>query len=182
MAGLLSSGYTSQLGSADLYRKAREYNDAQRQKVAEFNRGTDMFNAEAFNKTSQVNAELANRNAQFNANLAADIARQKMAARAQWYQGLYGNLGNLATSLANVGRENAQHNMLAALANNGVFGTPGSEVGHYGGSYTDPVKAAEKNAAKKAEKQKKKADKDLKKKRAKMAKGIVVEDEYGELW
>lgn len=150
MAGLLASGYASQLGSADLYRKAREYNDAQRQKVAEFNRGTDMFNAEAFNKTSQTNAELANRNAQFQANLAADIARQKMAANSQWYQGLYGNLGNLATSLANLGRENAQHNMIAAVANDGGFGTIGANAGHYSGSKKDLIEEERKQQVKKA--------------------------------
>lgn len=148
MAGLLSSGYNSQLGSADLYKKAIENHNTNVLKEGEFNRGTDMFNAEAFNKTSQVNAELENKNAQFQANLAADIARQKMAARAQWYQGLYGNIGNLATSLANVGRENAQHNMLAALANNGVFGTTGSEAGHYSGTKKDLIEEANRKVGK----------------------------------
>lgn len=137
MAGLLANGYNSQIADANLFRQAQEYNDAQRQKVAEFNRGTNMFNADAYNKTSQTNAELQNRNAQFRANLAAQIANQKMNADSNWYNALYGNIGELANGLSEYGRENAQYNMIAAMANNGVFGTPASEWGHYSGTKKD---------------------------------------------
>lgn len=137
MAGLLVNGYNSQVADANLFRQAQEYNDAQRQKVAEFNRGTNMFNAEAYDKTSQTNAELQNRNAQFRANLAAQIANQKMNADSNWYNALYGNMGELANGLSEYGRENAQYNMIAAMANNGVFGTPASEWGHYSGTKKD---------------------------------------------
>lgn len=123
MAGLLANGYNSQIADANLLRQAQEYNDAQRQKVAEFNRGTNMFNAEAYNKTSQTNAELQNRNAQFRANLAAQIANQKMNANSQWYNALYGNIGSLFQGVGDLGRENAQHNMIADMAANSLFGT-----------------------------------------------------------
>ena len=123
MAGLLANGYNSQIADANLFRQAQEYNDAQRQKVAEFNRGTNMFNADAYNKTSQTNAELQNRNAQFRANLAAQIANQKMNADSQWYNALYGNIGSLFQGVGDLGRENAQHNMIADMAANGLFGT-----------------------------------------------------------
>lgn len=136
-AAILASEYNHHSGSADIYKKAKDYNWDKKYKSAEFNRGTEMFNAEAFNKTSQLNAELRSKNAQFNASLAADIARQKMAARNQWYNALYSNLSNLFTSISNKGRENAQHNMIAAMVNNDVFGTPGSEAGHMLGDFTD---------------------------------------------
>lgn len=123
MAGLLANGYNSQIADANLFRQAQEYNDAQRQKVAEFNRGTNMFNADAYNKTSQTNAELQNRNAQFRANLAAQIANQKMNANSQWYNALYGNIGSLFQGIGDMGRENAQHNMIADMAANSLFGT-----------------------------------------------------------
>ena len=123
MAGLLANGYNSQIADANLFRQAQEYNDAQRQKVAEFNRGTNMFNADAYNKTSQTNAELQNRNAQFRANLAAQIANQKMNADSQWYNALYGNIGSLFQGVGDLGRENAQHNMIADMAANSLFGT-----------------------------------------------------------
>lgn len=131
MAGLLANGYNSQIADGDLYRKALEYNDAKRQKVAEFNRGTDMYNADAFTKTSATNAEIANRNRQFKAQMQMGAARQRMAADAAWNQGIYGNVSGLFKGISDLGRENAQHNMIADMAADGIFGvmTPKSNTG-----------------------------------------------------
>lgn len=131
MAGLLANGYNSQIADGDLYRKALEYNDAKRQKVAEFNRGTDMYNADAFTKTSATNAEITNRQRQFKAQMQMDAARQRMAADAAWNQGIYGNVSGLFKGISDLGRENAQHNMIADMAADGIFGvmTPKSNTG-----------------------------------------------------
>jgi hypothetical protein len=131
MAGLLANGYNSQIADGDLYRKALEYNDAKRQKVAEFNRGTDMYNADAFTKTSATNAEIANRQRQFRAQMQMDAARQRMAADAAWNQGIYGNVSGLFKGISDLGRENAQHNMIADMTADGIFGvmTPKSNTG-----------------------------------------------------
>lgn len=131
MAGLLANGYNSQIADGDLYRKALEYNDAKRQKVAEFNRGTDIYNADAFTKTSATNAEIANRQRQFRAQMQMDAARQRMAADAAWNQGIYGNVSGLFKGISDLGRENAQHNMIADMAADGIFGvmTPKSNTG-----------------------------------------------------
>lgn len=131
MAGLLANGYNSQIADGDLYRKALEYNDAKKQKVAEFNRGTDMYNADAFTKTSATNAEIANRQRQFRAQIQMDAARQRMAADATWNQGIYGNVSGLFKGISDLGRENAQHNMIADMAADGIFGvmTPKSNTG-----------------------------------------------------
>nr|DAK79719.1 MAG TPA: hypothetical protein [Crassvirales sp.] len=131
MAGLLANGYNSQIADGDLYRKALEYNDAKRQKVAEFNRGTDMYNADAFTKTSATNAEIANRQRQFRTQMQMDAARQRMAADAAWNQGIYGNVSGLFKGISDLGRENAQHNMIADMAADGIFGvmTPKSNTG-----------------------------------------------------
>ena len=131
MAGLLANGYNSQIADGDLYRKALEYNDAKRQKVAEFNRGTDMYNADAFTKTSATNAEIANRQRQFKAQMQMDAARQRMAADAAWNQGIYGNVNSFFQGLGALGKENAQHNMIADMAADGIFGvmTPKSDTG-----------------------------------------------------
>ncbi len=122
MAGLLANGYNSQIADGDLYRKALEYNEAQKQKVAEFNRGTDQWNADAFNRTSATNAEIANRQRQFKAQMQIDAARQRMAADAAWNQGIYGNVSGLFKGISDLGRENAQHNMIADMAADGIFG------------------------------------------------------------
>lgn len=131
MAGLLANSYNSQIADGDLYRKALEYNDAKRQKVTEFNRGTDMYNADAFTKTSATNAEIANRQRQFRAQMQMDAARQRMAADAAWNQGIYGNVSGLFKGISDLGRENAQHNMIADMAADGIFGimTPKSNTG-----------------------------------------------------
>ena len=122
MAGLLANGYNSQIASGDLFRKALEYNDAQRQKVAEFNRGTDMYNADAFTRTSATNAQIENSNRQARASLAMDAARQRMAADAAWNQGIYGNVNSFFQGLGAWGKENEQHNMIANMAADGIFG------------------------------------------------------------
>lgn len=131
MSGLLANGYNSQIASGDLYRKALEYNDAQRQKVAEFNRGTDMYNATAFNQTSATNAQLQNNHRNFKAQMMMDAAKQRMAADAAWNQGIYGNVQGLFKGLSDWGKENEQHNLIADMAASGIFGTisPDSPLG-----------------------------------------------------
>lgn len=134
MVSLIANGYNSQLGSGDLAIKARQYNDAMQKDVAEFNRDTDKFNADAFNKVSMANAEMRNKNAQFNANLQASLAGQRMNADANWYNALYGNVGNIFKGLSDLGKENAQWNTLAALANTGAFGVPSKYAQAFSGS------------------------------------------------
>lgn len=123
MAGLLANGYNSQIASGALFRQAQEYNNAQKQRVAEFNRGTDMYNAQAANQTSATNAQIANNNRQLRAQMQMEAARQRMAADAAWNQGIYGNVQGLFKGLSDWGKENAQHNMIADMAADGLFGT-----------------------------------------------------------
>lgn len=142
-AGLLANGYNSQIASGELFRKAQEYNDTQKQRVAEFNRGTDMYNANAFNQTSATNAQIQNNNRQFRAQMQMDAARQRMAADTAWNQGIYGNVQGLFKGLSDWGKENAQHNMIADMAADGLFGTMGDQ--NIGRGYIvkrEPKKAA----------------------------------------
>lgn len=141
MAGLLANGYNSQIADGELYRKALEYNDAQRQRVEEFNRGTDMYNANAANQVSATNAQIANNNRQLRAQMKMDAARQRMAADAAWNQGIYGNVNGLFAGLGAWGKENAQHNMIADMAADGLFGTM-SDKQNIGKSYIRKKKAA----------------------------------------
>ena len=141
MAGLLANGYNSQIADGELYRKALKYNDAQRQRVAEFNRGTDMYNANAANQVSATNAQIANNNRQLRAQMKMDAARQRMAADAAWNQGIYGNVNGLFAGLGAWGKENAQHNMIADMAADGLFGTM-SDKQNIGKTYIKKKKAA----------------------------------------
>lgn len=123
MAGLLANGYNDQIGSGNLYRQALEYNDAQRQRVAEFNRGTDQFNADSYNRTSQFNTDALNRQKQYKASLAMQAAQQKMDADAGWYNSLYGNVSGLFKGIGDLGAENYRMNRIAEMAARGDFGT-----------------------------------------------------------
>jgi hypothetical protein len=123
MAGLLASEYNNQIGSGNLYRQALEYNDAQRARIADFNRGTDQFNADAYNRTSQFNADARNRARQYNAQLQMQAAGQKMAADQAWNQGIYGNVAGLFRGIGDLGTENYRHNRIADMAATGIFGT-----------------------------------------------------------
>lgn len=141
MAGLIANGYNSQIADGELYRKALEYNDAQRQRVAEFNRGTDMYNANAANQTSATNAQIANNNRQLRAQMQMDAARQRMAADAAWNQGIYGNVNGLFAGLGAWGKENAQHNIIADMAADALFGTM-SDKQNIGKTYVREKKKA----------------------------------------
>ena len=121
MAGLLANGYNSQLASGELYRKALEYNDAQREKVAAFNRGTNQFNAQAFNDTSRFNASSQNHANQFQSGLMAQKAAHKLQGDASWYNSLYGNVNSLFKGISDLGRENYQYNQMVDLLGSGAM-------------------------------------------------------------
>ena len=134
MAGQIANSYASQLASGEAVRKGTESNINQNMQVENFNKGTDMFNAEAFTRNSQYNADVMNRNRQYASQLAMNAAQAKMGADAGWYQGIYGNVGNIFKGISDLGRENAQHNMIAEMAANGLFGpmSPSTWVGQRG--------------------------------------------------
>lgn len=122
MASMLANEYNNQLADADLYRKALEYNDAQRKMVGEFNKDTDKFNAQAFNQLSQFNASERNKNWNSNASLALQAAKEKLDADAGWYNGLYGNVSGLFKGISDIGRENFASNRVAEGVGDGVYG------------------------------------------------------------
>lgn len=121
-AMLLAQNFNDQNALGNLYRQAQEYNNQHRAQVSDFNRGTDQFNAQASTQTSQFNADAINRNRQYASQMAMQAAREKMDADAGWYQSIYGNVGALAKGISDLGRENAQRNMVADMAANGIFG------------------------------------------------------------
>lgn len=133
-AGLLANAYNNQLASGQLYRQGLEYNNNLNERVQAFNRQTDQYNADAYNRVALANADAINRDRQYRAQLAMGIEGQKAAMDQGWYNSLYGNVGGIFKGLADVGRENAQHNMIAEMAANGLFGpmSPNTKVGRKG--------------------------------------------------
>lgn len=114
MAGILAADYTAQGKMGDLFRQAEEYNLAQKQKVEEFNRATNMFNSEGIFKADQANqaAQLQARSSYLRGALTAAELRQRekqasVAARSA-------NLSNFINSLGDIGRENFSRNMIVS--------------------------------------------------------------------
>ena len=117
MAGLLAADYNygNQLGA--LARQAEEYNLAQRQKVEEFNRGTNMTNAEMGLKADMANAEQTMQRAKMYGSLAEYRDKILAANRAE----KSANLTNFIQSVGGLGRELADRDMLRWLAELGVL-------------------------------------------------------------
>lgn len=116
MAGILAADYNAQNQLGALARQAEEYNLAQRQKVAEFNRGTNMFNTEGMFKADTANqaAKMQARSTLLQGIMQAERLRQ--AARQQLAAERSANLTNLFNNIGNIGRENMNFNILNTSA------------------------------------------------------------------
>jgi len=128
MAGILTNSYNNQIASAELGRKALEYNDTKKAQVADFNRNTDLQNSHMGLQSSIYNAEMANKARHYRSSLAADIARQKLENEAGWYNSLYSNINNLYKGMSELGRENEDKNWRDILALSGAFGNLNPEI------------------------------------------------------
>lgn len=116
MVGILAADYNAQNQLGALARQAEEYNLAQRQKVAEFNRGTNMFNTEGMFKADTANqaAKMQARSTLLQGTMQAERLRQ--AARQQLAAERSANLTNLFNNIGNIGRENMNFNILNTSA------------------------------------------------------------------
>ena len=112
MAGLLASGYNNQIASGELYRKALEYNDAQRAKVGDFNRATNMFNSQMGLEADSANARYTQMARQMGLSGLAQAAAMREAIDQRVGAARSLNLNNLLTSLGNIGRENFAFNQI----------------------------------------------------------------------
>nr|DAI45495.1 MAG TPA: hypothetical protein [Bacteriophage sp.] len=128
MAGVLAADYNAQDRMGNLFRQAEEYNLAQRQKVEEFNRGTNMFNSEGIFKADSANqsAQLQSRASYLRGILAAADLRQKerqtsAAARSA-------NLSNFINSVGDIGRENFTRNMIVSDPSKYYITGPNGEI------------------------------------------------------
>lgn len=108
MAGLLAADYNAQNQLGNLYRQAEEYNANQRERVATFNRGTNMFNAENFLKAQVANKE--NDKLKLDAAVKAAAIRDSVDARVGAARSA--NLTNLFDSLGDIGREQFSMDMI----------------------------------------------------------------------
>ena len=106
----------------DFTRQAEEYNQAQRQKVEEFNRATNMYNSEGSMKAASANQSAdASAKGRTMSGLSSAYAMRN-AARVAADQAKSSNISGFLQSLGDIGYENANHNFRTWAVENGVFG------------------------------------------------------------
>lgn len=121
IAGLTAADYNAQNQMGDLFRQAEEYNQAQRERVAGFNKQTDQANAQMGIQTGMFNSQMRQQ-------AAAEAARMRMienqryrADRAAKRDAIAANFTNFLESLGGIGEENYWRNAIDSLRRAGVY-------------------------------------------------------------
>lgn len=117
LAGILGSDYNYITSLGQLARQAEEYNQAQKQRVAEFNRATDQYNSDLGTRVDMFNTENAIKQAQMYNSLAT--MRQSIYDRNRAER--IANLTNFIQGLGDYGRESTDRNTLRWLADLGAI-------------------------------------------------------------
>lgn len=107
LASMLANDYNYNNHRGDAYRQGLEYNEAQRQRAAEFNRGTNQFNAQQYMQAAAQNAQ----NRAQAANLIASAAQMREAIDNAYGASQSANWTNLFNNIGNVGRDEMNRKM-----------------------------------------------------------------------
>lgn len=123
MAALLGSGYNDNVGLGKLFREGEEYNLAQRQKVADFNRGTNQYNSTLDMQAQEINARANMAKAEALLNNKYRVLGMKQAIDNQRDQSTSLALTNLFNNLGGIGEDYANRFDRNMLINADLFGT-----------------------------------------------------------
>lgn len=108
LADILAADYNYGENLGKLARQAEEYNQAQREKVADFNRQTDMFNSKQSMQAQSVNAQSRNDATKMRLAQAEEVAKLRSAAKSAYDTRRSNNLNNFINNLGNIGWEDYQ--------------------------------------------------------------------------
>ena len=121
VAGLMASDSAHNSQRGELFRQAQDYNNAQRQKVSEFNRATNQYNADSAYRTTATNAQntqALNRQRlgayTYQAQLKDQIDTKLSATKSS-------NLSTLFNSLGSLGKDEAFGNMISSNSSLGYY-------------------------------------------------------------
>lgn len=149
MAGLLAADYNAQNAVGNNLIQMQQYNDALRQRVEDFNRGTDQYNSQGFLQSDMFNAESkANRDA-LRLSYMDRAAQMREQSDAMLEAVRSNNFSNLMTQLGQIGRENQDVNILEKMKVSDLFGVlndamRGNLIGKNGGMLTKKNKRRKK--------------------------------------
>ena len=121
LADILAADYNYGESLGKLARQAEEYNQALRERVAEFNRQTDMFNSQQSMQAQTTNAQSRNDATKMRLAQAEEIAKLRSAAKNAYDTRRSNNLNNFINNLGNIGWEEKQAEWLDNLAKRGVL-------------------------------------------------------------
>lgn len=108
LAGILAADYNYGENLGQLARQAEEYNQALRERVAGFNRQTDMFNSQQSMQAQSVNAQSRNDATKMRLAQAEEVAKLRQTARNAYDARRSNNLNSFITNLGNIGWEDYQ--------------------------------------------------------------------------
>ena len=149
MAGLLAADYNAQNAVGNNLIQMQQYNDALRQSIEDFNRGTDQYNSQGFLRSDMFNAESnANRDA-LRLSYMDRAAQMREQSDAMLEAVRSNNFSNLMTQLGQIGRENQDVNILEKMKASDLFGVlndamRGNLIGKNGGMLTKKNKRRKK--------------------------------------
>lgn len=149
MAGLLAADYNAQNAVGNNLIQMQQYNDALRQSIEDFNRGTDQYNSQGFLQSDMFNAESkANRDA-LRLSYMDRAAQMREQSDAMLEAVRSNNFSNLMTQLGQIGRENQDVNILEKMKASDLFGVlndamRGNLIGKNGGMLTKKNKRRKK--------------------------------------
>lgn len=121
IAGLTAADYNAQNQMGDLFRQAEEYNQAQRERVAGFNRQTDQANAQMGIQTGMFNSQMRQQAASEAARMRMIENQRYRADRAAKRDAIAANFTNFLESLGGIGEENYWRNAIDSLRRAGVY-------------------------------------------------------------
>lgn len=121
MASILAADYNYGENLGKLARQAEEYNQTQKEKVAGFNRQTDMFNSQQSMQAQSANAQSRNDATKMRLAQAEEVAKLRSAAKSAYDTRRSNNLNNFINNLGNIGWEEKQAEWLDNLAKRGVL-------------------------------------------------------------
>ena len=108
LASILAADYNYGENLGQLARQAEEYNQTQRERVAGFNRQTDMFNSQQSMQAQTANAQSRNDATKMRLAQAEEVAKLRQIARNAYDARRSNNLNSFITNLGNIGWEDYQ--------------------------------------------------------------------------
>lgn len=121
LAGILATDYNYGTQLGNLARQAEEYNQALKERVAGFNRQTDMFNSQQSLQAQSVNAQSRNSMKNLRLGQIETAAKFRQGIKDQEYARRSSNMTSFLQGLGDMGWENEQANWLDKLAESGVL-------------------------------------------------------------